>query len=76
MRLHFAVEFILELIVRKFQLEKVGVHISELKARIDFKSENNFSVIFEEILKEYNQIIQSDSPILTGFSDIQNQRRF
>jgi len=76
MRLHFAAELILELVVRKLRLEKVGAHISEFKARIDFRSESNISFIFDEILNEYNEIIQSNRAIHTGFSDVQNQRRF
>lgn len=76
MRLHFAAELILELITRKYCLLKIGAHISELKARIDFQSEQNISVIFEELLKAYSTIIYSDAPIEKGFTDVQNQRRF
>ncbi len=76
MRLHFAAELILELVTQKFHLEKVGAHIAESKARIDFKSETNISSIFEELLKDYNTIITDDRPILTGFSDVTTQRRF
>lgn len=36
MRLHFAAELILEIVTQKYQLEKVGAHIAESKARIDF----------------------------------------
>ncbi len=76
MRLHFAAELILELVVRRLQVEKVGAHISELKARIDFKLDSNISAIFEDILSEYNEIIRNDKIIETGFSDVQSQRRF
>lgn len=76
MRLHFAAEIILELVTRKLHLEKVGAHISEHKARIDFIFDENISGIFEEILAEYNGIIKSDQLIKTGFSDVENQRRF
>lgn len=76
MRLHFAAELVLELVTKKFQLEKVGAHISELRARIDFKSDNNISSIFEDILADYNEIIRSDKIIQTGFSDTETQRRF
>lgn len=76
MRLHFAAELILELVTRKFHLEKMGAHIAEQKARIDFKADFNISTIFEDILAEYSEIIQSDRLIQTGFSDITNQRRF
>lgn len=76
MRLHFAAELVLELVTQKFRLEKIGAHIAENKARIDFFCDTNISVLFENILADYNKIIQQDLEIKTGFSDIQNQRRF
>lgn len=76
MRLHFAAELILELVKRKLNLNKIGAHIAETKARIDFIYDKNISHVFEEILSQYNEIIKQDLPIVTGFSDIENQRRF
>lgn len=76
MRLHFAAELILELVKRKLNLKKIGAHIAETKARIDFIYDINISHIFEEILAQYNEIIEQDLPIVTGFSDLENQRRF
>lgn len=76
MRLHFAAELILELVVRQFGLEKIGAHIAEAKARIDFIYDQNISIIFEEILIKYNEIIKQDKIIRTGFSDVENQKRF
>jgi Ser-tRNA(Ala) deacylase AlaX len=76
MRLHFAAELILELITRKLGLEKIGAHIAEAKARIDFVSDKNISFVFEDILAEYNQIIEKDEPIHTAFTDVETQRRF
>ncbi|MBP6985220.1 MAG: alanyl-tRNA editing protein [Alphaproteobacteria bacterium] len=76
MRLHFAAELILEIVTRKYGFEKVGAHISESKARIDFISDNNISSIFEEVLAEYNEIINSDKPIEKGFTDVETQRRY
>lgn len=76
MRLHFAAELILELVTRTVHFEKVGAHISESKARIDFKSDSNISSIFEELLGLYNSIIENDLPIYKGYSDELNQRRF
>lgn len=76
MRLHFAAELILELVTRKLRLEKIGAHIAETKARIDFVYDQNISSIFEEILAEYTEIIKRDEPIKTDFSDMENQRRF
>lgn len=76
MRLHFAAELVLEIITQKFQLEKVGAHISETKSRIDFIFGEHISSLFEIILEEYNKIINADKLIQTGFSNIQSQRRF
>jgi len=76
MRLHFAAELILELVIRKLKIEKIGAHIAETKARIDFVYDKNISFIFESLLNEYNDIIANDSVIKTGFSDIEKQRRY
>lgn len=76
MRLHFAAELILELVTRKLGIEKIGAHIAENKARIDFIYDKNISAFFPEILAEYNEIITADAPIKTDFSDIENQRRY
>jgi Ser-tRNA(Ala) deacylase AlaX len=76
MRLHFAAELVLEIITQKFHLEKVGAHIAETKARIDFVYPQHISALFEDILKEYDAIINADKTIETGYSDTQKQRRF
>lgn len=76
MRLHFAAELVLELVTREFKLEKIGAHIAETKARIDFFCDKNISFVFEKVLGEYNAIIQENKEIKTGFTDVQNQRRF
>ncbi|AHE66904.1 hypothetical protein Loa_01351 [Legionella oakridgensis ATCC 33761 = DSM 21215] len=36
MRLHFAAELVLELMTQMFGIKKIGAHIGETKARIDF----------------------------------------
>lgn len=76
MRLHFAAELILELVTRKLNIEKIGAHIAENKARIDFIYDKNISSIFEKLLSDYNKIIANDLSIKTGFSDVANQRRY
>ncbi len=76
MRLHFAAELILELMTRKLGLPKIGAHISDNKARIDFTFDRNISYIFEELLQDYNAIIAKNEPIQTGFTDEATQRRF
>lgn len=76
MRLHFSAELILELVTRELKIEKIGAHISETKARIDFIYDKNISHIFETVLAEYNDIIAKNKTIKTGFSDVLMQRRF
>jgi Ser-tRNA(Ala) deacylase AlaX len=76
MRLHFAAELILEIVTQKYHFEKVGAHIAEHKARIDFKTDTNISTLFPEILQQYNAIIDHNYPIKRGYSDIANQRRY
>ena len=76
MRLHFAAELILEIVTQNYHLEKVGAHIAEHKARIDFKAETNISTHFPEILAKYNEIIANDLIINKGYSDVAAQRRF
>ncbi|TAL62232.1 MAG: alanyl-tRNA editing protein [Legionella sp.] len=76
MRLHFAAELVLELVTQSLKLEKIGAHIAENKARIDFFCENNISFLFESLLGHYNSIIEKDLKITTGFSDSHTQRRF
>lgn len=76
MRLYFAAELILELVTRMLALEKIGAHIAETKAPIDFAFDKNISSLFEDILTEYNQIIKRDELIKTGFSNVENKRRF
>jgi Ser-tRNA(Ala) deacylase AlaX len=76
MRMHFAAELILEIVTQRFSFEKVGAHIAENKSRIDFVCPQNISNFFDEILAEYNAIIKADHIIQTGFTDVENQKRF
>jgi Ser-tRNA(Ala) deacylase AlaX len=76
MRLHFAAEIVLEIVVRKFGYEKVGAHISETKSRIDFISAESIKPHFPEILAEYNHIIKNNVPIEKGWLDKGAQRRY
>lgn len=76
MRLHFAAELILELIIRQLAIQKIGAHIAETKARIDFYFDKNIAFQFDQLLIEYNKIIAQNKPINTGFSDIKNQQRY
>lgn len=76
MRLHFAAELVLEIVTRNWNLEKIGAHIAEDKSRIDFTVDKNISSYFDQILAEYNIIIDNNMAINTGFSNIDSQKRF
>lgn len=76
MRLHFAAELILEIVTRKFGYEKIGAHISQTKARIDFIAEESIKPNLPTILAEYEAIIKADLPIEKGYSDVETQRRY
>ncbi len=76
MRLHFAAELILELVARHLKVPKIGAHIAQSKARIDFIYNENISHVFSLVQNQYNEIINQDLPIKTGFSDVAHQRRF
>ena len=77
MRLHFAAELVLELMTRLMPAaHKVGAHIAESKARIDFKSDQNVSAVLAQILEEYNRIITANLPIIKEYSDVATQRRY
>lgn len=76
MRLHFTAELILEIVTQNYGFEKIGAHIAEDKARIDFLADTNISNYFNEILAIYNDIIARDLPIEKGFSDEETQRRY
>lgn len=76
MRLHFAAELVREIVTKKWSLEKLGAHIAENKARIDFRCESSISAHLPEILSVYNDIIERDLSIEKDYSDVLNQRRF
>ena len=77
MRLHFAAEVILERVYRKLNMpDKVGAHIAEQRARIDFVLEQNIATYFPEILAQAHALIEANSPIVSAFSDVAAERRY
>ncbi len=77
MRLHFAAEVILELCYRRLPgIEKIGAHIGEHKARIDFRWSQTLSHVLPELSAGTHELIRSDQPITSAFSDEQKQRRY
>ena len=79
MRLHFAAELILELVYKckKFEsIEKIGAHIAQDKARIDFKWDDNISEFLPRLKKEAQAIIEANQEIVSAFSDEEKERRY
>ncbi len=77
MRLHFAAELVLELFYRSFPgVDKVGAHIAQDKARIDFAWPDNIAPHLPQIEAAANTIIASNTEIITAFDDEKNERRY
>jgi Ser-tRNA(Ala) deacylase AlaX len=77
MRLHLAAEIILELAYRNLPgIRKIGAHIAEDKARIDFEWAENISSLFPMMQEKAGALIAADHPIVSAFSDEANQRRY
>jgi Ser-tRNA(Ala) deacylase AlaX len=76
MRLHFAAELVLELAYRSLTgVEKVGAHIAEDKARIDFVWGESLAPLIPGLQAEAQAIVDADSPILSAFTDEASERR-
>jgi len=77
MRLHFAAEMVLELFYRALPgIEKIGAHIAEQKARIDFGWPESISPLLPEISAKANAIVASDLAIRSAFEEGSEERRY
>ena len=77
MRLHFAAEVVLELFYRQLPgVDKVGAHIAQDKARIDFAWPESIAPLLADIAAQANRIIADDLEIRTGFEDEATERRY
>ena len=77
MRLHFAAELVLELFYKKLAgVGKVGAHIAEEKARIDFTWPESISPMLPLFTAEANSMIEADLQIKSAFEDERNERRY
>ncbi len=77
MRLHFAAEIVLELVYKTLgPIEKVGAHIAEDKARIDFAWEGAITPHLPMLAEAARSIVASDQPILSAWSDEAAERRY
>src|SRR5450830_60483 len=77
MRLHFAAELVLELFYKTLNgVNKVGAHIAQNKARIDFVWPQSIAPLLPDIAQQANQIIADNLPIHTGYDDEENERSY
>ena len=77
MRLHFAAELVLALMYEKLKgSEKIGAHIAENKARIDFMWEKSIALLLPEVTSDVDSIVQNNLEINSAFSDEANERRY
>jgi len=77
MRLHFAAEIVLELVYRLYgRPQKIGAHIARDKARLDFAWEGRISDAFPGLMEQASKIIEADLPIISGFSNREQETRY
>jgi Ser-tRNA(Ala) deacylase AlaX len=77
MRLHFAAEIVLELTYRNLEsIKKIGAHIAQDKARIDFEWGENISKVLTVIQKEAMNIIEANREIMSAFNNEETEERY
>ena len=77
MRLHFAAELVLELFYQSLgAIDKLGAHIAEDKARIDFARQQSIAPLLPGFAAEANGLIAADLDIHCAFEDEQSERRY
>ncbi|MDC7689222.1 alanyl-tRNA editing protein [Vogesella indigofera] len=77
MRLHFAAELVLETISQTLAgVEKIGAHIGEHKARIDFALPQPISAQLPALQARIDALIAANLPITSAFADAANERRY
>jgi Ser-tRNA(Ala) deacylase AlaX len=77
MRLHFAAEIVLELAYQNLgAIRKIGAHIAQDKARIDFEWDANISTALPLIQDKALAIIAANHAIVSAFSDEEQEQRY
>jgi Ser-tRNA(Ala) deacylase AlaX len=77
MRLHFAAEIVLELVYQNLgSIKKIGAHIAQDKARIDFEWNENISRVLPVIQKKVLEMIEANQEIISAFSDEETEERY
>ena len=76
MRLHFAAELVLELVYARLDgVKKIGAHIGEQKARLDFSWPHSVSPLLPDLTAGAMAIIAEDLSITSAFSDEPTEQR-
>jgi len=57
-------------------IEKVGAHMAEDKARVDFVLAENVETYFPALLSEFKAIVDADLPIEKGYLDKEKRHRY
>ena len=77
MRLHFAAEIVLELVYQNLgSIKKIGAHIAQDKARIDFEWSENISKVLPVIQKKALGMIEANQEIISAFSNEETEERY
>ena len=77
MRLHFAAEIVLELVYQHLRsIKKIGAHVAQEKARIDFEWSENISKMFPVIQEEARNMVEANQEIVSAFSDAGAEERY
>lgn len=77
MRLHFAAELVLETAYRTFpSIKKIGAHIAQDKARIDFLLEENPAPHLPGIQEKVDRLIAENHEIISAYSDEEKEQRY
>jgi Ser-tRNA(Ala) deacylase AlaX len=77
MRLHFAAELVLELVTQNYNSPtKIGAHIAQDKARVDFEWQGNISATFPLLQEQLSRLVGSNLPITSEFSDVEKEIRY
>jgi Ser-tRNA(Ala) deacylase AlaX len=77
MRLHFAAEIVLELVYQNLgSIKKIGAHIAQDKARIDFEWSENISKVLPIIQKKAFEMVEANQEIISAFSDEETEERY
>jgi Ser-tRNA(Ala) deacylase AlaX len=77
MRLHFAAEIVLELAYQQLRsVKKIGAHIAQDKARIDFEWGENISKMFPILQEQARRIVEANQEIVSAFSDEDAEERY